>query len=124
MTIYIKRRVDGTTPILLHLGSRSLGGGLVQHSSFHSLAILSFDTFYFGEILASSWKHIKEHDLRFRKSREWLFITRKVANLNPCQGYHITLNLADNRLGRSHYILRLTIPPMCWNHVRQEKNAT
>ena len=24
-------------------------------------------------------------------------------------------------LGRSHYILRLTIPPMCWNHVRHKK---
>ena len=24
-------------------------------------------------------------------------------------------------LGRSHYILRLTIPPICWNLVRQEK---
>ena len=24
-------------------------------------------------------------------------------------------------LGRSGYILRLTIPPKCWNHVRQEK---
>ncbi len=24
----------------------------------------------------------------------------------------------------SHYILRLTIPPMCWNHVRHEKKLT